>query len=276
MNNVLWNQAGLVFEHHYGDATSDSRARWNYDSGTLRLTQDTFGNGSNIGLYRNNIYTYDDNGNVESIREVRNSNQYQCFTYDQIDRLLTAYTDNTAACNGHTARGQGNYDDTYQYSRGGNLLRHDGTGEGSQRGLYTYGNANLEHAVTSLQDGSAFSYNADGNMTVRNLNGQPSQTLLWDEGRRLEAVTEGTTTVAEFLYGIDDARVRRIAEDGTETYYLPDGTEYTVDGNNDYFTYYHSINGDMVAFTNSDTGITTWMGSDIVNSTSVTRARMVL
>ena len=59
-----------------------------------------------------------------------------------------------------------------------------------------------------------------------------------------------------------------MTDDGTATYYLLDGTEYTEGPNGNYFTYYHSINGDTVAFTRSD--VTTWMGSDIVNSTAVT------
>ena len=65
--------------------------------------------------------------------------------------------------------------------------------------------------------------------------------------------------------------MRRLAGDGTATYYLQDGSEYTEDGNDSYFTYYHQINGQMVAFTNSDTSVTTWTGADIVGSTSVTR-----
>ena len=65
--------------------------------------------------------------------------------------------------------------------------------------------------------------------------------------------------------------MRRLAGDGTATYYLQDGSEYTEDGNDSYFTYYHQINGQMVAFTNSDTSVTAWTGADIVGSTSVTR-----
>ena len=93
---------------------------------------------------------------------------------------------------------------------------------------------------------------------------------MWDEGRRLEEVRVGNTVEAEFLYAIDDRRVRRIA-DGVATYYLADGSEYTIDGTDSYFTYFHSVNGRMVAFTKSDTEVTTWMGADIVNSTSNTR-----
>ena len=271
VSDVVWNQAGQVAQHHYGDAATDTRAQWNYHPATLRLTQDTFGRNNFISLHRSNIYKYDDNSNITSIREVRNSNQYQCFTYDGIDRLTSAYTDNTENCNGHTAVGQGNYNDTYTYDAGGNLITHTGTGSGTQRGSYTYNAAGLEHAVSSISDGSTFTYDANGNMELRNLAGQPAQQLEWDEGRRLASVSEGSTTVAEFLYSIDDTRVRRVTDDGTTTYYLMDGSEYTEGPNGNYFTYYHSINGRMVAFTNSDSGDTTWMGSDIVNSTAVTR-----
>ena len=238
---------------------------------TLRLSQDAFGTNNWITRDRANNYTYDDNGNITSIREIRNSNQYQCFTYDQIDRLLTAYTDNTSACNGHTAVGQGNFNDTYTYSRGGDLITHTGTGEGSQRGTYTYGDPNLAHAVTGISDGSAFAYDDNGNMVIRNLAGETAQTLTWDEGRRLAEVNQGGTTVAEFLYAIDDSRVRRVTDDGTATYYLLDGSEYTEGPDGNYFTYYHQINGRTVAFTRGDTSETTWMASDIVNSTAVTR-----
>ena len=270
VNGVEWNQAGQVVEHSYGTATASPAARWVYNSATLRLSQDAFGTNGWLTRDRANNYTYDDNGNITSIREIRNSNQYQCFSYDQIDRLLTAYTDNTSACNGHTAVGQGNYNDTYTYSRGGDLTSHTGTGEGSQRGTYTYADPNLAHAVTGIGDGSAFAYDDNGNMVIRNLAGQTAQTLTWDEGRRLAEVNQGGATVAEFLYALDDSRVRRVTDDGTATYYLLDGTEYTEGPNGNFFTYYHQINGDAVAFTRSDTGVTTWMGSDIVNSTAVT------
>ena len=97
---------------------------------------------------------------------------------------------------------------------------------------------------------STFAYDNNGNMTTRNLAGQPSQTLVWDEGRRLEEVRVGNNVEAEFLYAIDDRRVRRIT-DGVATYYLADGSEYTIDGANSYFTYFHSVNGRMVAFWSS-------------------------
>ena len=104
-------------------------------------------------------------------------------------------------------------------------------------------------------------------MTTRNLAGQPSQTLVWDDGQRLESLTDSSGTT-EFLYGIDDSRVRR-ETGGTYTYYHADGTEYEHDGTTGTFTYYHRINGKTVGYTRDET--TTWMSTDQINSTSLTR-----
>ena len=215
-------------------------------------------------------YAHDDNGNIVKVEDWYNSHQHQCFTYDKLDRLLTAYTD-TSACNGHTATGAGNYDHAYTYNRGGNITSKTGTGAGTHNGNYTYdfGN-NGNHRVTSTSDGSTFDYNANGDMILRNLAGKPAQTLEWDKGRRLERVKEGNTEVAEFLYGIDDTRVRR-KTGGTYTYYHADGTQYTHDGTTGVFTYYHQISGKTVAYTTSNDSKTTWMYSDQINSTGVTR-----
>ena len=52
-----------------------------------------------------------------------------------------------------------------------------------------------------------------------------------------------------------------------------DGTEYSfyAASGEGYFTYYHRMSGRMIGFTRSDSGVTTWTGSDIVGSTSATR-----
>ena len=67
-------------------------------------------------------------------------------------------------------------------------------------------------------------------------------------------------------------RIRRSDATGTATYYHADGTEYAVSPSGDgVFTYYHDMSGRTVAFTTSEANETTWMFSDQVNSTAVTR-----
>ena len=219
VHDVEWNHAGQVTTHLYGSGANDPRATWNYNNGTQRLAWERFGDNAFIGEDRFNQYTYDNNGNIANIREVRNSGQYQCFVYDNTDRLTRAFTDNTNACDTPpNSIGAGAYNDTYSYDAGGNITARNGSGAGTHPGTYTYSNGNLAHAVTATSDGSTFNYDANGNMTLRNLAGQPAQTLTWDEGRRLEEITVGGQTEAEFLYAIDDRRVRRLTGDGTATY----------------------------------------------------------
>jgi hypothetical protein len=55
---------------------------------------------------QNLYYSYDEVGNVETIRDVQNSNQHQCFTYDDLNRLLTAKTGANTACTGGPGRGR--------------------------------------------------------------------------------------------------------------------------------------------------------------------------
>ena len=126
--------------------------------------------------------------------------------------------------------------------------------------------------MTATSDGSTFAYNDDGDMISRNLNGQPVQTLAWSEEHRLAHVKEGNTVKAEFIYGLDDTRLRRKTGD-TYTYYHSDGSEYAWDNatGTGVFTYYHQIGGRTVAFTTSDDSKTTWMFSDQISSTSLTR-----
>ena len=78
--------------------------------------------------------------------------------------------------------------------------------------------------------------------------------------------------VTEFLYAIDDMRVRRSDSSGGATFYHADGTEYSVlPGEVGVFTYYHGMGGRTVAFTTSEANEPTWMFGDVINSTAVTR-----
>ena len=205
VDDVTWNQAGQITSHSYGPDTGDPAATWVYNAFSLRLVQDHFGTNAFTTRDRLNVYTYDSNANITSIREVRNSNQHQCFTYDQIDRLLTAFTDNTSDCGDHTPVGDGNYSDTYSYSRGGNINSRTGTGDGSHPGTYTYGDPDLAHAVTATSDGSVFSYNANGDMETRTLVGEPTQTLEWDFGRRLSSVSQTVEGGTELTVPVEPA-----------------------------------------------------------------------
>ena len=219
--STSYNHAGQVTQRQYGPNGANGVAAFTYDNATQRLTASRGGTIANNSAWQDLEFSYDDNGNITRIFDDVNANQHQCFTYDNLDRLLRAYTDNTPACNGHTATGQGNYNDTYSYSSGGNIQSRSGLG------AYHYEDDRHEHAVTRIDNGSTFAYDADGNLTNRNLAGQPNQTLAWDQEQRLQSVRIAGGETTEFLYDAEGARVRRQTGD-TTTFYTPDGSEYTI------------------------------------------------
>jgi len=264
VDGVERNGAGQLTSRMYGNQGASGVVTFEYDPNTLRLTTNQAGTTGAPDAWQHLEYRYDKNDNITKIRDYGNASQWQCFAYDQIDRLTRAWTANAEACPTGTNAGVGNYDETYTYSNGGNINTRDGA-------VYTYGeNGASDHAVTTIVDGAAtstFEYDANGDMTVRNIAGQPDQTLNWDPERRLDTVTaNGQTT--NMTVDAEGARVRR--DDGTTyTYYLPHGVQYERNGTQGTFTHYYSHSGAMVAF--AETGDDpTFIFSDHINSTTVT------
>lgn len=101
-------------------------------------------------------YTYDAVGNISRIVDASQTNSAKTvdYTYDALNRLLTAVT--TGAANGQ------NYSEAYTYDAIGNILTKTG------QGAYTYaGNVGSSyanpHAVTQIS-ATTYSYDANGNM----------------------------------------------------------------------------------------------------------------
>ena len=85
---------------------------------------------------RHHYRAYDLSGNVTEWQDRRNSDQYQCFTYDTMDRLTDAYTAGDCTAGPDLAVGDGPYDhhgpaDGYDYDTIGNITDLSGT-------AYTY------------------------------------------------------------------------------------------------------------------------------------------
>ncbi|MGH2508718.1 MAG: hypothetical protein ACRDHZ_15135, partial [Ktedonobacteraceae bacterium] len=74
----------------------------------------------------------------------------------------------------------------------------------SARSSYTYGqNGAGPHAVTSIDDGSGFGYDADGEMTNDN-----GKTLTWAAFGKATTISQGATAVT-LAYGPDDDRYQK-------------------------------------------------------------------
>ncbi len=266
VDETWWKQTGQPWYREFGSNGAQGLSVQYFDNHRLWLTQTRGGPVGAEGAWHRLQYAYDANGNVTRVRDVRNSNQRQCFAYDALDRLVRAFTDNTDACDGFTAHGVGVFNESYTYDAGGDLRSRTGVG------TYTYGDGGHVHAVTATSSGDSFAYDADGKMVVRDLAGVPSQVLVWDADQRLDEVRPTGGTVTSFLYDADGRRVRR--QTGATTTFYVGGAEYERTGNSGVFTHWHSLAGTTVAFTETSGntgGVTSWLWTDHLGSSTLTR-----
>jgi RHS repeat-associated protein len=170
-------------------------------------------------------YTYDDDNNVTSITDgvagVGGVAQRECFTYDPLDRLKTAFTTGATTCTGATPTpfGTDPYSVGYAYDTVGDITS---ATNGGVTSTYAYAGSGHEHAPASIA-GNAYAYDANGATTTRPT---PSgaQTLTWNRLHQLDAVAgPGAST---FVYDADGNRLLRTAG-ATSTLYL-DGMEITA------------------------------------------------
>jgi RHS repeat-associated protein len=210
---------------------------WNQQGGRLQTLS--------AGSLQNFTYQYDPVGNILSIADSVNS-QTQTFTYDALDRLVTAGATGTSQQGGYAT-------ETYGYdSATGNLSSKVGVN-------YTY-DATHKHAVASLSNGNSYSYDANGNMTTRNADGN-SYTFTYDAENRLVSVSGDT--MASFTYSADGARVKSMM-DGETMYFV--GGHYEVTGTGA-ITKYYSAGGSLVALRKG--GTLSFILADHLGSTSL-------
>jgi hypothetical protein len=116
------------------------------------------------------------------------------YAYDDLDRLLSAANTNTPALS-----------QTFSYDLAGNLTAN------SSLGAYVYpaqGLASVQpHAVQSAGDWG-FTYDANGNQTVRTTLGTPDRTITYDPDNRPALVAANGNSVT-YLYGPDGERLKK-------------------------------------------------------------------
>gem|GEM_PF-5308278 len=207
-------------------------------------------------------YTYDAVGSVWTIQDgnVSGGTQTQNFTYDFLDRLLSATVTGGSV-------GQGQYSERYEYSGNngkiGNLTSKTGVGS------YTYGAsasgcsagtpATKPHAVA--QAGSyTFSYDCNGNLTRRTVG--TTYYLTYDAENRLVGVSGGAS--ASFVYDGDGRRVQRRDANGTSVYV---GNHYEQNTSTGVVTKYYHLGNQRLALRVGSTLY--YLFSDHLGSSSV-------
>ncbi len=230
---------------------------WTTPNGQGRLQQIKTGTDSDPTLLQNLTYTYDAVGNVVSIADAKVSGgtQTQSFSYDALDRLLSA-----SASGG--SGGQGQYSESYSYNAIGNLMSKGGVN-------YTYpasGQGSVRpHAVSSTSNGGSFSYDNNGNMTSRRLQtGGTTYSQQWDYENRLKQVTySGHTTT--FTYDGNGALVKKVVG-GVTTVYV--GQHYEKNLSSAQVTKYYYFNGRRLALRQA--GVVYYLLTDHLGSTALT------
>ncbi len=206
VKNVDYNAAGQIIKIEYGNGVTTT---YTYDPLNLRLKK-IYTVNSSVTVLQNLNYAYDSVGNIVSIADNVNTAS-QTFNYDELNRLKSA---------------SGSYGTkNYSYDKIGNITQKDGIN-------YTYGLGGLKpHAVTALNNGTTFEYDANGNMSKRTEPGNVITTYTYDTENRLTRVDKNGNNLALYYYDGDGGRQKTIVGGGITTHvgnlYEESGTRKT-------------------------------------------------
>ena len=231
------------------------------------------------GTVADRTYNWEHNGNLLAITDAPQVGQAdtQCFGYDRLQRLTSAWTPKAGVSCGTalTMAGMGGpapYWLDWTIDKVGNRVKevsHAADGDTTRTYAVPASGAGVvrPHAVTGTQTttpgqstptGTAYGYDAAGNMTTR-----PGQTVTWDAEGRPVKVVEGDKTVTN-LYDADGNRLIRRDSTGT-TLFLP-GNEIrrAVSGGTATFTgtRYYTFGGRTIGSRTPGLRPLTWLFGD--------------
>ncbi len=253
VGDTQWNVRGQVGERRLGSAAGVVRQLYAYTAAeNFRLVTLKAGNASPYTNLQNITYTYDDNGNVQTISDAAayGGSQTQSFSYDALNRLLTAQA--TGGSNGAYAQR------SYVYSNAGNITSFEAA-------ALTYTDASHKHAVTHVGSVQKYWYDANGNAT-RRINGAQDITLNYDVENRLTGMSGGVT--ASYIYDGDGARVKETSG-GVTTIYIGAYFEWT--GSTSTMKSYYYAGATRVAMrTGTSTGTVNYLLGDHLGSQALT------
>ena len=214
VSDVAYNARGqLTYVDRVHSWNLDTQFSYFDASGNFRL--DEIRNGSTTDQRPDFTYQYDDVGNILSMVNATNGTgtDTQTFTYDHLNRLLTASGTGDAT-------NVPDYDYTYGYDKLGNITARTDNLTSSNSFTYNY-DSTQPHAVDSIDingGGShSFGYDANGNMTSR-VDASGDYTQLFDVENRLTVVNKDGSGVTTFYYDAAGQRVKTIEPDGTVIY----------------------------------------------------------
>ncbi|WP_238882331.1 DNRLRE domain-containing protein [Clostridium sp. YIM B02551] len=231
IDTITLNSESENVKYHYDTLGRNDSRTIAFGNGKTYLTSYGFKAGANgsqstrVESVNNNgsilNYTYDKNGNIETISQ--GTALLQKFYYNELSELIRE--DNKAL----------NKTIAYSYDAGGNIVSkteypytNGSLGIATGTKVYQYGDANWKDKLTSY-NGKAITYDAIGNPLTYDGN-----TYTWDRGRTLTGITGNGKTI---LYKYNDSGIR---------------TEKNVNGVVSKYT----LNGDKVVYEEVTNGST--------------------
>jgi RHS repeat-associated protein len=193
LNNASYNTEKQLTQFDYGNGLQYSIS---YDSIDRPSTID-IKDGSNS--YLDLDFIWDGNNNITQItngwRDTSSTwhSETESYSYDGLDRLTSA------SCT--------SWSHTFSYDKMGNI-----TGKDS----ITY-SINSVNEITSLSDGTSFSYDDNGNR-IQKTKGTDTWDYTYDYANRLTKVEENDSTIGEYVYDGEGKRVQSIENDITTLY----------------------------------------------------------
>ncbi|MDQ5823423.1 MAG: DUF6443 domain-containing protein, partial [Chloroflexota bacterium] len=207
-----------------------------YESLTQRMQSMQVGSGGSVF---SRSYTYDVVGNVG---QIVGSGSTQTFTYDHLDRLKDWSSTGAIAATEH-----------YEYDLIGNLTKKGTTGS---EVIYGYNSAATTnggpYALLTLNSGTAFQYDANGNLTSSPATpfGDPTRTFNWNVENMPSSIVSGSVNES-YTYDADGERASRTATQNgqtTTTFYFGGLYEEDVqNGTNSVQRALYTLNGEVVA-----------------------------
>ncbi|MBB2974959.1 RHS repeat-associated protein [Microbacterium endophyticum] len=261
--DAQWNSDATPAVQDLG-TTYGAAVAYDWEIGTQRLASIRLDrervSGTEVALE----YGYDHSGNVTSISDLptaaRVSNQadVQCFDYDGLRRLETAWTEGAPGCESvprstSDVGGYSPYWIDYTYDVLGNRTQQTSVdGADTTVTEYTHGGGGAgPHQLTEMVETTGelttvvgFDWDAAGNQTSRTVDGA-LQTLTWDAEGELASIAGAETDVAN-VYDASGERLVRV-DDGAATVYLPGGQEVTATDEKVTATRWYSFAGTTVA-----------------------------
>lgn len=259
VNATRYSKLGETLQYELGSGTKKTWLTYTHDEATRRLSRMRVDREGAPATDLDLNYSYDAIGNITKIADKGASGpDTQCFTYDHLRQLTSAWTANDDCASGTPQSdkigGVAPYAVSYAYDSTGNRLKetkHAFGGGGASTRDYTYPAAGGKqpHALqTAGQD--LFEYDDAGNTTRRKV-GNSDQSLVWDAEGNLESVTEAGKTTS-FVYDADgDRLIRKTPTDST--LYIDD-MELRFDFAKDAVeqTRYYTIGGEPIAVRTPD------------------------